>query len=157
MQSILFTPKKILIDIKGISDAKLDKILEAAHRLIPMGFQTATHFWEQRQKVIYLSTGGGQLDKLLGGGLETGAITEIFGEFRTGKSQLCHTLCVTCQLPIKDGGGAGMAMYIDTEGSFRPERIMQIATRFGLRESDTLDNVLYARAHNVDQQNQLLR
>ena len=88
---------------------------------------------------------------MLGGqGIETGSITEIFGEFRTGKTQLCHTLCVTCQLPVKDGGGAGMAMYIDTEGTFRPERLIPIAQRYGLDEKQVLDNVAFARAHNVD-------
>jgi RecA/RadA recombinase len=66
------------------------------------------------------------------GGVETGSITELFGEFRTGKSQLCHTLCVTCQLPLDQGGGEGKALYIDTEGSFRPSRLIQIAERFGL-------------------------
>ena len=66
------------------------------------------------------------------GGVETGSITELFGEFRTGKSQLCHTLCVTCQLPLDQGGGEGKALYIDTEGSFRPSRLIQIAERYGL-------------------------
>lgn len=106
---------------------------------------------------MYLTTGSKCLDTLLGSGIETGTITEIFGEFRTGKTQLCHTLCVTCQLPIKDGGGAGMAMYIDTEGTFRPERLVPIAQRFGLDEQKVLDNVAYARAHNTDQQNALLK
>jgi len=105
---------------------------------------------------VYISTGSKTLDTLLGSGIETGSITEIFGEFRTGKTQLCHTLCVTCQLPIKDGGGAGMAMYIDTEGTFRPERLVPIAQRFNLDEQQVLDNVAFARAHNTDQQNKLL-
>ena len=60
------------------------------------------------------------------------SITEAFGEFRTGKTQICHTLCVTCQLPVAMGGGAGKAAYIDTEGTFRPERIKAIAERFNL-------------------------
>ena len=59
--------------------------------------------------------------------METGSITEMYGEFRTGKTQLCHTLCVTCQLPVDQGGGEGKAMYIDTEGTFRPTRLVQIA------------------------------
>lgn len=67
------------------------------------------------------------MNKLLGKGIEAGSITEMFGEFRTGKTQLCHTLCVTCQMPVEEGGGAGMAMFIDTEGTFRPERIVSIA------------------------------
>lgn len=66
------------------------------------------------------------------GGIETGSITEMFGEFRTGKTQLCHTLCVTCQLGMQQGGGEGKAMYIDTEGTFRPQRLVAIAERYGL-------------------------
>lgn len=66
------------------------------------------------------------------GGFETGSITEIFGEFRTGKTQLCHQLCVTCQLPVDRGGGEGKALFIDTEGTFRPQRLIAIAERYGL-------------------------
>merc|ERR1711977_625332 len=86
----------------------------------------------------------------------TGSITEIFGEFRTGKTQICHTLCVTTQLPKDQGGGMGKAMFIDTEGTFRPERIIEIAERFNLDPSQVLDNIAYARAYNVDQQQELL-
>jgi archaellum biogenesis ATPase FlaH len=63
-----------------------------------MGFTTATEFHQKRSEIVQLTTGSKELDKLLGGGIETGSITEIFGEFRTGKSQLCHTLAVTCQV-----------------------------------------------------------
>ena len=90
------------------------------------------------------------------GGMETGSITELYGEFRTGKTQMCHTLCVICQLPIEQGGGEGKAMYIDTEGTFRPERLTQISKRFGLNPDDVLDNVTYARAYNSEHQQQLL-
>jgi DNA repair protein RAD51 len=70
------------------------------------------------------------------GGLETGSLTEIYGEFRCGKTQICHTLCVTCQLPVEMGGGEGKALYIDTEGTFRPQRLVQIAERWvGLRRA----------------------
>lgn len=86
----------------------------------------------------------------MGGGIETGSITEMFGEFRTGKTQICHTMCVTCQLPKEKGGGEGKAMYIDTEGTFRPERLTDIAERFGLDPSEVLENVAYARAYNCD-------
>ena len=88
--------------------------------------------------------------------METGSVTELYGEFRTGKTQLCHTLCVICQLPIEQGGGEGKAMYIDTEGTFRPERLAQISQRFGLNPDDVLDNVTYARAYNSEHQQQLL-
>lgn len=63
-----------------------------------MGFTTATEFHQKRSEIIQLTTGSKELDRLLGGGIETGSITEIFGEFRTGKTQICHTLAVTCQV-----------------------------------------------------------
>lgn len=98
VESIAYTPKKQLLAIKGISEAKADKCLLEAAKLIPMGFTTATEFHLRRSEIITLTTGSSELDKLLGGGLETGSITEIFGEFRTGKTQICHTLAVTCQV-----------------------------------------------------------
>jgi DNA repair protein RAD51 len=88
--------------------------------------------------------------------METGSITEIFGEFRTGKTQICHTLCVTCQLPKHEGGGAGKALYIDTEGTFRPEKLESIAQRYNLDPEEVINNVFYARAYNSDHQNKLL-
>ena len=84
-----------------------------------MGFTTATEMHQRRSELISITTGSKQLDTLLAGGIETGSITEIFGEFRTGKSQICHTLAVTCQLPFDMGGGEGKCLYIDTEGTFR--------------------------------------
>jgi DNA repair protein RAD51 len=108
-----------------------------------LGFTTATDIHRQRQEIINITTGSKELDKLLdgnyflgitklifSGGFETGSITEIFGEFRTGKTQLCLQICVTCQLPLNQGGGEGKAMFIDTEGTFRPERLVAIAERF---------------------------
>ena len=81
---------------------------------------------------------------------------QLFGEFRTGKSQICHTLCVTAQMPTSHGGGAGKALYIDTEGTFRPERLVAIAERFGLPGEEVLDNVAYARAYTSEHQSELL-
>jgi len=94
--------------------------------------------------MVTLTTGAVELDKLLEGGIETGSITEVFGEFRTGKTQLCHTLCVTCQMPVSSGGAEGKAIYIDTEGTFRPEKLTAIAERFGLDPALALENVAYA-------------
>lgn len=103
-----------------------------------------------------LTTGSRELDKLLGGGIETGSITEMFGEFRTGKTQICHTMAVTCQLPVSQGGGEGKCLYIDTEGTFRPERLLAVAERFKLNQNEVLDNVACARAYNTDHQTELL-
>nr|CAG4634899.1 EOG090X0906 [Alona affinis] len=156
VESIAYAPKKSLITIKGISEAKADKVMAEAQKLIPMGFTTATEFHQKRAELVQITTGSKELDKLLGGGIETGSITEIFGEFRTGKTQLCLTLAVTCQLPIDNGGAEGKCLYIDTEGTFRPERLLAVAERFGLSGSDVLDNVACARAFNTDHQTQLL-
>jgi DNA repair protein RAD51 len=94
-----------------------------------MSFELASAIHLNRAEIIMLKTGSEALDRLLGGGIETGSITEIFGEFRTGKSQLCHQLAVACQLPIDRGGGEGKCIWIDTEGTFRPERLIAIAER----------------------------
>eukprot|EP00007_Cunea_sp_BSH-02190019_P000428 CAMPEP_0174236456 /NCGR_PEP_ID=MMETSP0417-20130205/5588_1 /TAXON_ID=242541 /ORGANISM="Mayorella sp, Strain BSH-02190019" /LENGTH=320 /DNA_ID=CAMNT_0015315099 /DNA_START=216 /DNA_END=1174 /DNA_ORIENTATION=- len=156
VEAVAMATKKDLIALKGISEAKADKLLAAASKLVPMGFQTATEFHQQRSDIIRVTTGSRELDKLLEGGLETGCITEIFGESRAGKSQFCHQLAVTCQLPIAQGGGEGKCLFIDTEGTFRPERLIAIAERYGLDGQEVLDNVAYARAYNSDHQTQLL-
>lgn len=156
IESIAYTSKKNLLLVKGISEAKADKISNEAAKLVPLGFTTASEFHSRRSELICITTGSKQLDTLLGGGIETGSITEAFGEFRTGKSQLCHTLAVTCQLPIDMGGGEGKCLYIDTEGTFRPVRLVSIAQRYGLNPDDCLDNVAYARAYNAEHQFQLL-
>ena len=133
VQSIAYATLKSLCQVKGVSDAKAQKLREIAYKIVPSTFTTAAAELEQRQNMVQLSTGSKELDKLLEGGIETGSLTELYGEFRTGKTQLCHTLCVTCQLPLSRGGGEGKALYIDAKGTFRPERVKHIAARFGLR------------------------
>jgi len=155
VESVAYAPKKALLAIK-LSDKKVEKLLTEATKLLPMGFSTASELHTSRSEIISISTGSVELDKLLDTGIETGSITELFGEFRTGKTQLCHQLCVTCQLPVERGGGEGKALYIDTEGTFRPERCLAIAERYGLNGQDVLDNIAYARAYNTDHQSQLL-
>jgi len=124
--------------------------------LVGVGITTASIVLKQRADLISITTGSRELDKLLGGGLETGSITEVFGEFRTGKTQIAHTLAVTCQLPTNMGGGEGKCLYIDTEGTFRPERLIAIAKRFNMDAQQVLDNVACARAYNTDHQLNLL-
>lgn len=123
---------------------------------VNMGFTTASEYHMKRKDILFITTGSKALDQLLGGGIETGSITEMFGEFRCGKSQLCHSLSVTCQLPIEHGGAEGKCLFIDTEGTFRPERLGQIAPRYNMSPEAVLDNVAFARAFNTDHQTQLL-
>ncbi|WVZ51042.1 hypothetical protein U9M48_002233 [Paspalum notatum var. saurae] len=144
VEAVAYTPRKDLLQIKGISEAKVDKIIEAGNI---KDSSTGIHKCQPTS-----CTAAGDYSR----GIETGSITEIYGEFRSGKTQLCHTLCVTCQLPLDQGGGEGKALYIDAEGTFRPQRLLQIADRFGLNGADVLENVAYARAYNTDHQSRLL-
>jgi meiotic recombination protein DMC1 len=158
--------------------------------------ESSTHKYSLRSAAIATNAphqraplpGSNALNALLGGGVETLSITEVFGEFRcvevlnllckqpapppssprlasvcrvlaqrrAGKTQFCHTLCVTTQLPVSDGGGGGKVIYIDTEGTFRPERVKEIAEEFGLNSTDVLDNVLFARVNTCDQQMEIV-
>jgi meiotic recombination protein DMC1 len=89
--------------------------------------------------------------------VDAGSITEVFGEFRTGKTQLAHTLCVTSQLSYQMHGGQGKIIYLDTEGNFRPERIESIAERFGLDVEQTLDNIIICRIFSHEEQMEVLK
>jgi len=159
VESIAYIPRKQLLEVKGISEAKVEKLQAAAFKLLSnnMTFQTATEYYKKREDILKITTGSQKLDELLGGGIETGSITEIFGEFRTGKTQICHMLCVTCQFPMASGGAEGCALYIDTEGTFRPKRVEQMASRYGMDHTDLLDNISFARAYSSDHQMKLLQ
>ncbi|XP_064635711.1 meiotic recombination protein DMC1/LIM15 homolog [Lineus longissimus] len=156
VKGIQMTTKKKLCQIKGISEAKMEKIKEASTKLCDPGFLTALVYAEKRKNCFRISTGSMELDKLMGGGVESMAITEAFGEFRTGKTQLSHTLCVTAQLPGANGYSGGKVVFIDTENTFRPDRLRSIADRFNLDQEAVLDNVLYARAYTSEHQFELL-
>jgi DNA repair protein RAD51 len=158
VESIAHSNLRRLTDVKGISEQKAQKLKDIikANNLVLVGFQTATTKLEAMKDVIMVSTGSNELDNLLGGGIETGSLTEIFGEFRTGKTQICHTLCVMCQRPLDQGGAEGRALYIDTEGTFRPAKLVAIAERFQMNPEEVLDNIICARAHNAEQQLELL-
>ncbi len=112
-------------------------------------FVTASEIARRKKDVSFCSTGSIALDRLLGGGLETKAVTEFFGMFGSGKSQICHTASVMCQLPQERGGLGGSAIYIDTEGTFRVNRLSEIATARGLDQAEVLNHVLYCRAYDV--------
>jgi len=141
------------------SEHRAKMLILNAQKLLSRGrfFITAKEYYEERQKINQISTGCKSLDELLEGGIETKAITELIGEFGAGKTQLCHQLCVMVQLPPEEGGLSGKAIYIDTEGTFRPERIIQIAEYRGLDPREALRNIVYARAYNSDHQMLLVK
>lgn len=113
VKGLLMITKKEILSIKGISEQKLEKMVEAAQKIDQQMFVSANDILVKREKIKRLSTGSKAFDDLLCGGVESQAITEVFGEYRTGKTQLCLTLCVTCQL----GNTPGKAIYIDTENT----------------------------------------
>lgn len=156
INTVLSTTRRHLAKIKGLSEVKVEKIKEAAGKIIKVGFIPATIQLDIRQKVYSISTGSKQLDSILGGGIMTMSITEVFGEFRCGKTQMSHTLCITAQLSKELGGGEGKVAYIDTEGTFRPERIKQVAERYELDPEVCLENISYARALNSEHQMELV-
>jgi len=124
---------KELSDISGLGESVSRKAIQAARKMMDLGFQDGLEFAEKRKEVSYITSGSRELDSLLGGkGIETKSITEAFGAYGSGKTQVALTLAVNVQLPLERGGVEGKAVYIDSEGTFRPDRIKQIASAKGL-------------------------
>jgi DNA repair protein RadA len=119
-------------------------------------FTTANEIYEKRKSDYRISTGSKNLDELLDGGIETRAITELYGEYGTGKTQICHTLCVTVQ-KNKAEDNMSRALYIDTENTFRPERIASIASARNIDPSAALENVIVAKAYNSSHQEVIIQ
>ena len=126
LESIAVAPPHQLSAITGLPLSAVQRIIQAALQSLNLTFKTGEEVYQARLSVSKITTGSKALDSLLGGGVETSSITEFYGEYGTGKTQVCHQLCVTVQLPPERGGLSGKAVYIDTEGTFRPERITQI-------------------------------
>jgi len=119
-------------------------------------FTTANEIYHKRKSEYRISTGSKNLDELLDGGIETRAITELYGEYGTGKTQICHTLCVTVQ-QSKAEDNISRALYIDTENTFRPERIASIASARKIDPSVALENVIVAKAYNSSHQEVIIQ
>jgi len=140
----------------GIGEKKAQDMISAARSTLSLTFIRADELMKMRQNVMRLTTGSKAIDEVLAGGLETQTITEFYGEYGSGKSQLCHQMCVNVQLPIERGGLNGGALYIDTENTFRTERIVQMARHLGLNPEDVVKNIVFAEAYTSDHQMFLL-
>ncbi len=146
-----------LAELAGLGEAVARKAIQAARGMMKLGFTDGAEYDKKRKDVVYITTGSQSLNGLLGGkGVESKAITEAYGAFGSGKTQLALTLAVNVQLPLEQGGANGKAVYIDTEGTFRPDRIRQIAEGIGANGDKVLKNILVARAFNSDHQILLL-
>jgi DNA repair protein RadA len=144
---------ELAVDINSSKETAATFIM-AAQRLLRESnilekeFVTAESALEKRKALMRCSTGSNALDELLLGGIETQAVTEFYGEFGSGKSQICHTLSAIATQPAEAGGLNGGVIYIDTEGTFRPERLNQIARARDLEPSHVLKNVAVCKVYN---------
>ena len=152
LMSVAVLSSAELKDLAGITDVVAKKVIIAARKMLNLGFQDALQYEKKREGIYKITTGSGNVDTLLNGGVETAAITELFGAYGSGKTQIAHALAVNVQLPREKGGASGKAVYIDTEGTFRPERIKQFATGSGIDSQKALKNIFVARAFNSDHQ-----
>jgi DNA repair protein RadA len=142
-----------LADSAELGEAVATKIIAGAKKLANIGgFLSGGALLERRRQVQKLTCSSSNLDELLGGGFETQAICEVYGEFGSGKTQIGHQLAVNTVLPIEEGGLGGEVFYIDTEDTFRPERITQMARAAGLDPEMVLERIHVARAYNSPHQ-----
>jgi DNA repair protein RadA len=152
LESMAVASPMELIEAAGLGQATAEKAIKAARDTLEMGFESADKLAEKRKHVGKITTGSKEVDALLGGGIETQSITEVYGKFASGKSQWCFQTAVTVQLPPEKGGLGGNCLYIDSENSFRPERVIQVANHLGLDPEKVLKNIFVARAYNSDHQ-----
>jgi len=140
----------------GIGEKKALEVIRIARSSLTVSFIRADELLKMRQNVLRLTTGSKTMNELIGGGIETQTITEFYGEYGSGKSQMCHQLCVNVQLPTEKGGLNSGALYIDTENTFRTERIVQMAQHLGLVPEEVAKNIIVAEAYTSDHQMFLL-
>jgi len=152
VESIAVAAVGELMDATGMGEGVCKKIIKSAGDLCEMGFETANQLMEKRASIGRITTGSKSLDELMGGGIETRSISEFYGRYGSGKTQIALQLCINTQLPKEQGGLGGGTLYIDTEGSFRPERVQQMAKAAGLDPTEALEKIFVARAYNSDHQ-----
>tara|TARA_B100000029_G_scaffold365765_1_gene359106 strand:+ start:1094 stop:2182 length:1089 start_codon:yes stop_codon:yes gene_type:complete len=145
-------------ELTGMDIDTAGKLVEKAREglveggLITKDFVSASELYKKRQSIGRITTGTENLDTLFEGGIETQALTEVYGEFGCGKTQFCHTMAVQVQKSKEEGGLEGGVLYMDSENTFRPERIVSIAKANGLDPEKVLDNIIVARAYNSSHQ-----
>ena len=145
------TPGEV-VEATAMSEAMAKKLIAVARNSLDMGFESGDMLLERRSRILKLSSGVKAFDTLMGGGFETGCIIECFGTYGSSKTQIAHQLAVNVQLPASKGGAEGCVVYIDTENTFRPERITQMAEGKGLDPAKVLKNITGAKAYNSDHQ-----
>jgi len=148
VEMLLTLTKRELKEISGIGDETVEKIWGIITK--QKQFYSAEEIYQKRKQVKRLTTGSKKLDMLLGGGIETQSITELAGQYGSGKTQLAHQLAVNVQLPEEKGGLNGEALYFDCEDTFRPERIVQMGKALGIE--NPLNKITLAPVYTTDHQ-----
>ncbi len=148
LMSIAVASPGELIDATGMTEAAAKKLIAVARNSLDMGFESGEELLRKRAQVFKITTGSKAFDDMLGGGVESGSITECFAQYGGGKTQIAHMLCINA---IKADETA-VCVYVDTEGTFRPERIEQLAKGADIDPSAALRNIKVARAFNSDHQ-----
>ncbi|MFH8086796.1 MAG: DNA repair and recombination protein RadA [Candidatus Aenigmatarchaeota archaeon] len=149
---IAVTSPSELARIAEIGEGQAAKIINAVRQMLDIGFESADKILERKEKALRITTGSKNLDNLLGGGIQTQAITETYGAYGSGKTQLGFQLAVNVQLPEEKGGLKRSCLWIDTENTFSPSRILNIAKALKLEPQETLKNIFVARAFNAEHQ-----
>lgn len=157
IEKLALTSSEELARLLSLKLTVARQLIQSARETITLNFRTALEIFEERNNIERISTGSKALDGILGGGVEIGSMTEFFGEYGSGKSQLVHQLCVNVQLGKEKGGLSKKAIFVDTEGTFRPERIAQMAEGVGEDPKSLLEGILVVRAYDTDQQMLLAR
>ena len=150
MEAVAATPARELAEKAGLGAETAEKVALLALMHVDPGFVPAVEVLQRRRRMMRCRTGSRELDRILAGGVETGSITEFIGEYGSGKTQICLTLSVMAQLPPESGGLGGGVAVIDAEGTFLPERIVQIAAARGLDPKEVLGNIFIAKCYNSD-------
>jgi len=149
VEALVVTPPRQIVDITGIGIETAERAIKKARELVDPGFMTAKELHEKIRPAPRCTTGSKELDRILGGGIETGVITELIGGFGSGKTQICMTLAVTAQQPTERGGLGGRIAVIDTENTFKTDRVLQIAEERGYDPDEILRGILIAPAYNA--------
>jgi DNA repair protein RadA len=156
LKAVAVTPPRELAERAGMGKNTALKVNRLARLAVDSGFESAADMMEKLKEVNKCVTGSTELDRILCGGIETSVITELIGEYSTGKTQICFTLSVLSQLHEEDGGLNGNVCFIDTEGTFIPERVKQIAETREMDADEILSNIYVARAYNSHHQISLI-
>jgi len=154
-EALAMSPNIEIANIDGLGEKTAKKLIWNARNALKMTEFVAAA--DINENVEYITTGSAELNRILGGGIQTGKLTEVFGPFKSGKTNLAHTLSITAQLPESKGGLNTPVAYIDTENTFSREKIVRIAKRFGLDEKSVLSKLYHSRIYSSDHQAQMIQ